>query len=93
MKYLPKGSSYNYTPTESVQLPKEFQLLYEATTTSITANKIRKYLYERGLTDNDFMEDELLSQVIMHPTNSIFLLQEVMMETTLNIKTLKLRKI
>jgi hypothetical protein len=43
MKYLPKGSSYNYTPTESVQLPKEFQLLYEATTTSITANKIRKY--------------------------------------------------
>ena len=75
MKYLPKGSNYSYTPTEVVQLPKEYQPLYSATTTSIIANKIRKYLYERGLTD------------------SIFLLQEVMMETILNIKTLKLRKI
>tara|TARA_R110000782_G_scaffold202700_1_gene291214 strand:+ start:676 stop:1602 length:927 start_codon:yes stop_codon:yes gene_type:complete len=56
MKYLPKGSNYSYTPTEVVQLPKEYQPLYSATTTSIIANKIRKYLYERGLTDNDFIK-------------------------------------
>jgi len=38
------------------------------------------------------MEDESLSQVILHPINSIILLEEVMMEITSNIKILKLPK-
>ena len=35
------------------------------------------------------MEDELLSQVILHPTSSTFLLRELMMATIISTKTLK----
>jgi hypothetical protein len=38
------------------------------------------------------MEEELLSQVILDPINSTFLLQEHMMEVILNTKTQKLPK-
>ena len=38
------------------------------------------------------MEDELLSQVILNPINSTFLLQEHMMEIILSTKTPKLPK-
>ena len=38
------------------------------------------------------LEDELLSQVILNPINSTFLLQEAMMETILNTKIRKLPK-
>jgi DNA primase len=56
LKYVKKGKKYEYVNEEVVELPKEFQDLYSATTTSIIANKVRKYLYERGLTDNDFIK-------------------------------------
>ena len=38
------------------------------------------------------MEEELLSQVILHPIHSISLLEELMTEITLNIRTQKLLK-
>ena len=38
------------------------------------------------------MEEELLSQVILNPTSSTFLLQELMTATILNIKIPKLPK-
>ena len=38
------------------------------------------------------MEDELLSQVILSPVNSIFLLHELTRETTLSTEILKLPK-
>ena len=38
------------------------------------------------------MEEESLSQVILHPVRSTFLLQEVLMATTLSTKILKLPK-
>ena len=38
------------------------------------------------------MEEESLSQVILHPVRSTFLLQEVTMATTLSTKILKLPK-
>lgn len=56
LKYVRKGDEIGYKPTSTVELPKEFQSLYEASTTSIIANKVRKYLYKRGLTDRDFLK-------------------------------------
>lgn len=56
LKYVRKGDEVGYVPTTSVELPKEFQALYTASTTSIIANKVRKYLYKRGFTDKDFLK-------------------------------------
>ena len=56
LKYLPKGSEIEYTGTSIVELPKEYQRLDEATNTSVVANLVKKYLYDRGLTDNDFIK-------------------------------------
>jgi DNA primase len=59
LKYLPKGTYVEYKGLEAVTLPEEFQPLYGASTTSVIANKVRKYLYERGLTDNDFIKYDI----------------------------------
>ena len=56
LKYVRKGDEVGYAPTSVVELPKEFQPLYTATTTSIIANKVRSYLYKRGFTDKDFLK-------------------------------------
>jgi len=59
LKYIKKGDIYEYKHISAVELPKNFQYLYNATKSSIIANKIRKYLYERGLTDNDFIKYDI----------------------------------
>ena len=56
LKYLPKGSYIEYKGLSIIELPKEYQPLYSATKTSVVANLVRNYLYERGLTDNDFIK-------------------------------------
>lgn len=56
LKYLPKGSQIEYKQISIVELPAEFQPLLQASTTSIIANKVRKYLYDRGLTELDFIK-------------------------------------
>jgi len=56
LKYVRKGDEVGYAPASTVELPKEFQPLYTATTTSIIANKVRNYLYKRGFTDRDFLK-------------------------------------
>jgi DNA primase len=56
LKYVKKGKKYEYINKEAVELPKEYQPLYLASNTSIIANKVKKYLYERGLSDNDFIK-------------------------------------
>ena len=56
LRYVPKNSETEYREVESVQLPKEFKTLYNASNTSIIANKIKRYLYERGFSDNDFIK-------------------------------------
>ena len=56
LKYLPKGTYIEYKGLSIIELPKEYQPLYSASTTSVVANMVRKYLYERGLTDNDFIK-------------------------------------
>jgi DNA primase len=56
LKYIPRGSQIDYQPLSIVELPKEYQPLYSASTTSVIAKLVRNYLYERGLTDNDFIK-------------------------------------
>lgn len=56
LKYLPKGATIEYKQLSIIELPKEYQPLYSASTTSVVANIVKKYLYERGLTDNDFIK-------------------------------------
>ena len=56
LKYLPKGSKIDYKQLSIVELPKEYQLLHSASATSVIANLVKKYLYERGLSDNDFIK-------------------------------------
>lgn len=56
LKYIGRGEERQYAPVKAVELPKEFQPIYSASTTSIIANKVRKYLYNRGFTDKDFIK-------------------------------------
>ena len=56
LKYVPKGSNINYKVKDFISLPKEFQLLYESSNESVTANLVKKYLYGRGLNDIDFIK-------------------------------------
>ena len=56
LKYLPKGTYVQYAESKAVDLPDEYQPLYSASATSVIANKIRKYLYDRGLSDTDFIK-------------------------------------
>lgn len=59
LKYLPKGSQIEYKQLSIVELPKEYQPLYSASSTSVVANLVKKYLYERGLCDNDFIKYDI----------------------------------
>jgi len=56
LKFVHKGTVEYHEGSFSVQLPKEFTRLSTASTTSFIENKIRRYLYARGLTDNDFLK-------------------------------------
>ena len=56
LKYLPKGTKIDYKQLSIVELPKEYQPLHTASSTSVVANLVKKYLYERGLCDNDFIK-------------------------------------
>lgn len=56
LKYVPRGSKIEYKELSIIELPKEYQPLYSASNTSVIANLVKKYLYERGLTDNDFIK-------------------------------------
>lgn len=56
LKYVPRGTVTEYRQLSIIELPKEYKLLEEATSTSVIANSIKKYLYARGLTDFDFIK-------------------------------------
>lgn len=56
LKYVPRGSQIEYKQLSIIELPKEYQPLYSASSTSVVANLVKKYLYERGLSDNDFIK-------------------------------------
>ena len=59
LKYLPKGSQIEYKGISILEIPEEYQLLASASNTSVIANNVKKYLYERGLCDNDFIKYQI----------------------------------
>lgn len=56
LQYVPRrqGEVEDYT-APTVKLPEEFKLLSEAEPGSFEAKRVRKYLYERGLDEIDFL--------------------------------------
>jgi len=56
LKYVPQGQEVEYKGLSIIELPKEYQPLHNASTTSVVANLVRNYLYERGINDNDFIK-------------------------------------
>lgn len=56
LKFVPKSTGFRETISTSVELPKEFQPLAQASKESIIGNKIRRYLYARGISDIDFIK-------------------------------------
>jgi len=56
LQYIKKGEQVEYQIEKAIELPKEIQPLYLAPTTSFSANIARKYLYDRGITDNDILK-------------------------------------
>jgi DNA primase len=59
LQYIKKGEQVEYQVERVIELPKEFQPLYLAPTTSFSANIARKYLYDRGITDNDILKHNI----------------------------------
>lgn len=55
LQYVQRGEEQEETTKKIVRLPEEFEPLELASHSSIYANRVRKYLYARGLTDIDFV--------------------------------------
>ena len=55
LQYVRKGEAQEEAPTQALRLPDEFEPLELAPKSSVYANRVRSYLYGRGLTDIDFI--------------------------------------
>lgn len=55
LRHVRKGEKVYYEENYVVKLPDEFQPLFSASHQSVIANKLRKYLYNRGLSDVDII--------------------------------------
>lgn len=55
LQYVKKGEEQKETAKKAIRLPEEFESLELAPHSSVYANRVRKYLYARGLTDIDFV--------------------------------------
>lgn len=55
LQYVRRGEKQEEEVKKSVMLPDEFEPLELASKSSVYANRVRKYLYDRGLTDTDFI--------------------------------------
>ena len=56
LRYVQRGEEQEETTTKKiVRLPEEFEPLELTSHSSVYANRVRKYLYARGLTDIDFV--------------------------------------
>ena len=55
LQYVQRGEEQEEITKKIVRLPEEFEPLELASHSSIYANRVRKYLYARGLTDIDFV--------------------------------------
>lgn len=54
LSYVRKGERVFYKVEDVLELPKEYRPIYETDSSNIIANKVKKYLYKRGLNDYDF---------------------------------------
>lgn len=54
LQYVKRGEEQEETK-KAIRLPEEFESLELAPHSSVYANRVRKYLYARGLTDTDFV--------------------------------------
>lgn len=55
LQYVRKGEQQEESQTQILRLPDEFEPLELASKSSVFANRVKKYLYARGLTDIDFV--------------------------------------
>lgn len=55
LQFVQRGEEKEETQKSIVMLPDEFEPLELASKSSVYANRVRKYLYNRGLTDIDFI--------------------------------------
>ena len=55
LQYVRRGEEQEDNQKDLIMLPDEFEPLELASKTSVFANRVRKYLYGRGLTDIDFI--------------------------------------
>lgn len=55
LRYLPRAEDREYVFKATVELPKEFQPLWNTSPTSIYGNMAKKYVMDRGLTEVDFL--------------------------------------
>lgn len=55
LQYVKRGEEQEESTKKIVRLPEEFESLELAPHSSVYANRVRKYLYARGLTDIDFV--------------------------------------
>lgn len=55
LQYVKRGEEQEEITKKIVRLPEEFEPLELASHSSVYANRVRKYLYARGLTDIDFV--------------------------------------
>lgn len=55
LQYVKRGEEQEETAKKAIRLPEEFESLELAPHSSVYANRVRKYLYARGLTDTDFV--------------------------------------
>jgi len=55
LNHVRKGEKVYYEENTVVKLPEEFQPLFLASQQSVIANKLRNYLYARGLSDTDII--------------------------------------
>lgn len=55
LQYVKRGEEQEESIKKIVRLPEEFESLELAPHSSVYANRVRKYLYARGLTDIDFV--------------------------------------
>ena len=56
LQYVRKGEEERYRIDSVLELPKEFQPLYNASSTSVLARKIKSYLQARGFTEEDYIK-------------------------------------
>jgi len=72
LKYVKEGEEDSYYQVNTLELPEEYQPLSTSSSTSVISKRIRQYLYNRGLTDEEILRyDPSVSRDIIMFENMI----------------------